>query len=346
MSIYTEGDMSQDVMKRWAMFGTADDIVSTRFEETKDVGQTALNDAKAIITDLMTLVEELNPIDTNIPFPDISTVDIAGFTGTPPTAPDSASLVPNLPTNLNDAEDLNNAVRQKLLNDIANESAAIPDAVRDAIFNRGFEREELLHQDNVDRISDEWAKRRFILPDSILAALIAQADIDFTNKRLDISRDLTIKDFELTDANMKFAVEKAIQWYGMRVETYKALVQAEIARIDAIVRNFVAQAEVYRTEAGVYTALVDTEIKKFDAEVKQAMVRADILIKNAELDMKNYEFVNTMKLEGFKAIGAVAAQVAAGAFAAVSASAHISASNSSSFSYRAPASLGEVIDIE
>jgi hypothetical protein len=329
-------NVAEDISERWSIFKHAQEIVDEKFEDGRDYAKDALNTAKDTIQSLMNLALELEAVDINIPFEDLTTIDIADFEATKPTPPDPDSLVLNLPTKLDDAEDLNEAIRQKLLNDITNASAAIPDSVRDAIFNKDVERSLLVHHDNLDTISEEWSKRRFILPDSVLMTLISQAEIEYSNKRLDVSRDLTIKDFELTDTNIKFAVERGIAWYGMRVETYKALVQAEISRVEAIVRTFVAEVEAYRGEAAVYTALVDTKIKKFDAEVKQVMVRADLLMKKAELDIKNHDMLNQIKLEGFKAIGAIASQVAAGALSSVSASAHISASNSASYNYTPP----------
>ncbi|RPI56015.1 MAG: hypothetical protein EHM49_01185 [Deltaproteobacteria bacterium] len=323
--------VGDQIKHRWDLFQKSQDIVDEKFEDGREYAASAYRTAQETIQRLSDLASQLNNIDVDLTIEDLTPPNIDDFLGTPPGEAPSIEL--NMPPDLTEADDVNTAIKEKLLHDITEGSPATPQDIQDAIFQRENERALLVHQDTLDKISAEWSKRGFTLPDGLLAALLTQAEIDFANKRLDVSRDIAIKTFELSDANTKFAIEKGIAWYAMRIETYKARVQAEIARIEAIVKLYLGEAQVYQATAQVYTALTDAKVKKFDAQVKMALTRAELLIKDAELDMKNYEIMNGLKIEAMKAISGVSAQLVAGALSSVSASAHISATNSASYSY-------------
>jgi len=325
-------EIGNDIAQRWSIFRTARDIVDTKFDEGRNLAQDAFRIAQEQIDKITNLVNSLSPIDVNIAstFNDISPVDLDEFTAVAPVTP---IVEVNLPDDLSDTDEIDKAVHDKLINDIQNGGPAIPADVEAAIVERDHERSLLIHQDALDSISAEWAKRGFTLPNGMLNAVLSQAIIEYNNKRLDVSRDVMIKSFELGDANTKFAVEQGIRWLGVRVEVHKAKIQAEIARVDAIVRTYLGQVEVYKGSAIVYAALTDVQIKRFDAELKMAVAKAELVIKDAEIDIKNYELLNQLKMEGLKSISAVAAQLAAGALSSVSAAAHIQASNSASYGY-------------
>jgi hypothetical protein len=326
--------VGDQIKHRWDIFQKSQDIVDEKFEDGRGYAENAYNTAQTMLLRLYDLAAALEGIDVEVAIGDLTPPDLDDFVGEPPgPAPD---ITLNLPNDLAESDEVNEAIRAKLLHDITEGSPAIPEDIEDAIVNRENERAILLLEDELDRISADWSKRRFTLPDGILAALITQAEIDHANKRKDVNRDFAIKSFELSDANTKFAIEKGIAWYAMRIQTYTAKVQAEISRIDAIVKAYVGEAQVYQATAGVYATLTDAKVKKFDAEVKMALTRAELVIKDAELDMKNYEILNNLKIESIKAIAGVSAQVVAGALSSVSASAHIQASNSANYSYSPP----------
>lgn len=128
---------------------------------------------------------------------------------------------------------------------------AISETIEDTIIDREVERALQTHKDTLDNIAAEWSKRGFTLPNTNLLAALSMAEIDYANKRMTMSRDVTIKNWELTDANTKFYVK----------------------------------------------------------------------------------LVHDLKMEALKTIAAVEAQMVAGAFASVSASVHMDASNSANYSY-------------
>jgi hypothetical protein len=327
--------VGDQIKHRWDIFQKAQDIVDEKFEDGRDIAFAAYRMASEEIQKLMDLASQLDGVDVDIPLPeDLTAPSIDDFVGNPPGPAPSIEL--NLPISLDESSELNSAITAKLLHDILYGTPAIPQDIQDAIFNKENERALLVHQDTLDNISAEWAKRNMPLPDGILAAQITQAEIDFANKRLDVSRDIAIKTFELSDQNTRFMIQQGILWYAQKIETYKAQVQAEIARIDAIVKAYLGEAQVYQATAQVYEALTDAKVKKFDAEVKMALAKAELIIKGAEIDMKNFEILNTLKIKGMEAVASVAAQVAAGAFSSVSAAAHISAQNAANYSYSPP----------
>ena len=323
-----------DVSHRWEIFGNAVDIVNEKFEDGREYAVAALRTAEETIQRLSDIAMTLNDIDVDIPIDDIIPPDVGTFTGTIPIAP---SISVNLPDDLTLVSDVENAIHDKLLHDLQSGGPAIPADIEEAIFNRENERALLIHHDNIDRIGAEWSKRGFVLPDGMLAALISQADIEYANKRLDVSRDVAIKSFELGDQNTRFAIEKGISWYQTKIQTYQAKVQAEISRVNAIVQVFLGQAELYKAGAQVYGITADVLIKRFDAQIRGTLMRAELIIKDAEIDMKNYEVMGSLRIEAMKAIGAINAQIVAGALSSVSASANLSAGNAASFSYAAPA---------
>jgi hypothetical protein len=324
------GTEVEGIEKRWALFKDVPKIIDEKFEDGREYAQDALRTATETIHRLEEIATELQNIDVDISIEDIVAPDIDDFVGTVPTTP-TISL--NMPDDLVDIQEIERAVHDKMLHDLNEGGPAIPEDVEDAIFKRESERGALLLDDTIDKIRDEWSKSGFTLPNGMLMANISQAVIEYNNKRADVSRDIAIKSFELSDQNTRFIVEKGLQWYATRIEGYKAKVQAEIARVDAVVRTFLGEVEVYKGTAQVYTALVDVKIKKFDAQVRAALARAELIIKDAEIDMKNYEILNNLKIEAMKAIGSINAQVVAGALSSVSAAAHISASDSGSYIY-------------
>jgi len=313
---------------RWTLFKTLPELVDKKYEQGMGYAEDAFRIAQETISKLERLASELIPIVLDINLDDITPPSIDDFVGSPP---DPITVDFNMPTDLTESDEVLTAIKDKLYNDITTGGPAIPESVETAIFDRELERSELVHADELDNISAEWSKRGFVLPDGMLAQLLAQAEINYTNKRLDISRDISIKSFELSDTNTKFAVQQGLVWYNTRVETYKAKIQAEIARIEGIVKAFLGEAEVYKANAQVYEALTDAKIKKFDSEVKIELVNAEVLMKEAELNMKNYEMLNTLKIESMKAISAVAAQLVAGALSSVSAAVHLQAQNSADY---------------
>ena len=340
---------------RWEIFRNTQNIVDDKFikmlgnylpDDNNERGlvykmladiRTDIENMKALIgdapgpdNDYKSAMDYLDTIDTDITMDDIEDIDIGTFGGTVPDPLVLTTNFPDGPTNMAEIED---ALHDKFLADLTDPSPAITDAVWDDIVNRESEKALLLHRDTLDAISDDWSKRGFTLPSGYLINNLAMAEIDYSNKRLDVNRDVAIKNLELTNDNTKFTEQQSMAFLVNRVDIYKAEVQAETARIDGLVRAYLGEVEGYKGEAQVYTALTDATIREFEGKLKQVMAEADLNVKNADIALKKVEYIYNMALEGTKAIMAVESQAMAGALAGVSASASLDARNSASYQY-------------
>ena len=321
--------VADDIEFRWSIFQNAATIVDEKFEDGRTYAVSALATATQVMNDIRTIASELNAIDVNLVLQDVTVPVISDFTDTKPVAPDVTPTFPDAPSETA----LQGTIETKLSVMVAGETMAIPASVQDAILAKDSERDAQILQDTLDTINDEWSKRGFSIPNAMLVSNLSQATIEHGNKRTDKSRDILIKNWELTDANIKFAIDKGIVFLLQRVEIYKAEVSAEAARIDAIVRSYLGELEGYKTSAQVHSTLAEIDIKAFEAELRYEMARAELLVKNADIDIKNFEVMYGLRLEAMKGIGSINAQVVAGALSSVSASAQISASNSADYRY-------------
>jgi hypothetical protein len=319
------------IENRWLLFDTVPNIVQEKFEDGRASALAAFTTAQAIIEDLRQMGKTLNTIDTSTSINRITPPDSGSFTGTIPPTPTGTDL--NMPEAPSDTDALQYVIKSKLINDISNVVAAIPDSVETAIFSKDSERAAIVLQDTLDNISAEWSKRGFTLPNAMLSAGLEQAIIEHGNKREDISRDIAIENFKLTDTNVKFAVQQGIAYNLYKVEVFKSQVSAEIARVRSIVDTFLGEVEAYKTSAQAFSTLADVKVKEFVATVDQEKIVAELLIKNVEIAIKNFEVEYGLKIEADKAIGSINAQIVAGAFSSISASVHMDASDSASYGF-------------
>ena len=321
--------VGDDIEYRWRIFSEAMTIIDEKFEDGRAYAISALGTATQVMNDIRTIASELNAIDVDVQLNDVTPPTIDDFTEVAPTAPDLAT---NFPTAPSDSE-LQTSIEAKLTTMLAGESQAIPSSIQDAILAKDSERDAQILEDSLDKISDEWSLRGFSLPNAMLVSNLAQAITEHGNKRTDKSRDILIKNWELSDANIRFAIDKGVIFLLQRVQIYQAEVSAEASRIDAIVRKYLGELESYKTRAQVHSALAEIDIKSFDAELRYEIARAELLMKNADIDIKNFDVMYNLRLEAMKGIGAINAQVVAGALSSVSASAQISASNSADYNF-------------
>lgn len=328
----------EDFTHRWRLFKILPEIVDQKFDTTMEYADNAIRVANELITRLLGLAGSLRLMNINIPWPTLTppVIDenLSELLGKIPKKPDINPQWPNLEGELG----LDTAIRTKLLTDIQSGGPAIPVSVEQAIFQREEERARLVHLDALDRISSEWSKRRFTLPNAILASQINEVEINYINKRLDVSRDIAIKSFELGDTNTKFAIQQGIAFLMQKVEVYKAKIQAEISRIEGIVKAFLGEIEGFKSYVGAYASLVELKIKKYEGEIKAAVAQADVTIKDAEIDMRNYSTIANLQIEAMRAVGSINAQVVAGALSAVSAGVNLGVNNSSAYNYTTSAS--------
>jgi len=130
-----------------------------------------------------------------------------------------------------------------------------------------------------------------------------------------------------------------IQIFTAQIEAFSSQMRAEAERINAVARGDEAQVAVFKSIADFEIAVANLDLKVIEARIYQAVSNANILIKDKEVEMKNYEVLNSLIMEAEKAIGSIAAQLVAGALSAVHA--QISASASDAANYNA--TTGELL---
>ena len=401
----------------------AAELVDTKFHEAMDKLINTRGDLETLLSNLANYASILKPIDTNVVLDEIPALNVnpGDFTAQRPTKP---VFDPNFPTapeqapyqtlNLADIEephmddlvqpilDINpgdnsytspllESLQRKLRDWVEDGGMALP-AEREADFwNRNYERDLQAHRDAKDSIASDWAKKSFPMPNGLLIAAQAQADITFRDKRADTSRDIAFKQAELAESNTRSAVERGtvlegalmtfknqcqdrifqaskalleamvtfyqaqllkyqtmatiykaliegrieeakgvIEIYTANVQAFAARVMAETSRLKALADVFMSETEAYKADAQVYTAIVDLDIKVFSALIQKAVSKAEILIKNAEMELKDQEVIAGLKIEAMKTIATVLSQLVAGMMSAISASASVQGSGSTS----------------
>lgn len=119
-----------------------------------------------------------------------------------------------------------------------------------------------------------------------------------------------------------------IDIYTANVQAFTSRIMAETSRLKALADVYISETEAYKADAQVYTAIADLDIKVFEALIRKAVAKAEVLIKNAEMELKDQEVIAGLKVEAMKTIATVLSQLVAGMMSAISASASVQGSGS------------------
>ena len=428
--------MPEQLTGPWSVFPEALSVVADQFEIAQEYAANAVKEGETLIERLVSFAGGLRPIDTGEPgigegneftpepfdgtppadplinpkeytpppdpYPGEYTVDISGI-----RKPDADSITkPTLSINqgaLGYSSALLEAIKAKLLHDLQNGASGVNPNVENEIWNRNRERDLLALYDAQNRIAADWAARGMPLPDGALTAALQELELNYTNKRLDTSRDIAIKQYEAAFQNTQFTTEKGIAleqilmnlWhliqtrvfeaskatiemeiqyflgiiqkykimadiynalvnaeiekakakvtiYKEQVEAYKAKVQAEAARIDGLVKAYLGEVEIYKAKVEAYASLTNVEMKIYEVGLNRLIADANLKLKDAELRIQNQLSVDGLKIEAMKAQAQIYAQWIAGALSSIQANARLGADGTSSYQYRAPATIAEV----
>jgi hypothetical protein len=99
------------------------------------------------------------------------------------------------------------AAIDRLTSNINNGGTGLSADVEAAIWARQKERDEQQLEDSTDKLTSMWAKKGFSLPDGLLASSLSDLQKEWMNKRLDVSRDISIKQAELEQSNLFKSLE-------------------------------------------------------------------------------------------------------------------------------------------
>jgi hypothetical protein len=330
----------------------ANDKVEQRFEQAIEDGRDLLQSTMEIIGALGDSIGEASIVvaDLGSQFPD--PISIYFNPGDPPTAPEVELYMPEFPTApiLSVIEFLT-GIQTKLEYDLAHGGTGLNPDVELEIWRRGEERDRIVLDNAKEKIAAETSKRGFALPDGSLAAQLTQAETEYMNKRVDVSRDIAIKQAELSYQysiaiiQQILAMEKIlidataegnkslIEEYKADMDGYKAKVQGAVEKLGALLKAYEVGGNVYRAKADAQAAIAGVDVKVAEANINTAVSKMQLFLKQAEVNMRDREVFASLHLEAQKAAGQIAAQLSAGIFAGVSVQAHISAGATASKSY-------------
>mgnify|MGYP001412421613 FL=1 len=153
-----------------------------------------------------TLDVPVSPINADFVLPEyVSEFSIPEFISKVPLFNTEKISVPEIiALDNNYSSSLNTALRVKLLANINTGGTGLSPTIEAAIFARETERGSQSLQDAIDKTTAQWAKMGFSLPDGMLSSEILALNKEYMNKRLDVSRDISLKQAELEQENIKY----------------------------------------------------------------------------------------------------------------------------------------------
>jgi len=184
------------------------------------------------------------------------------------------------------------AAIDRLTDNINNGGTGLSADVEAAIWARGQEREDQQLEDSTDKITTMWAKKGFSLPDGMLAHSLSEVQKEFMNKKLDLAREISIKQAELEQANLfkslDLCVNLADKLINMLIRYETLVFQAQEATakyaneyIDIQTKTYAAKLEGYRATAQVHETIVRANIAKVE------LYKAQIEGEKAVLDVND-----------------------------------------------------------
>lgn len=339
---------------------SAREKVDEKFERAMEQSDSALKEAMSFLDRLQSAAEStpffIPNIESNFPSPVSPLFNI----GDPPTAPVVDLPLPEFPSEpILRSVALLTTIQTKLQADLAAGGTGLPASVEELLWRRQEERDRLAHEEAQELIASEWSKRGFDLPDGVLVAALTQSEIDYKNKRMDVSREIAIKQADLAFQYSQFIVQQIIaletlmvgavvegnknlmEEFKANVDGYRVRVQAAIDKLGAFVKVYDTAGGVYKAKADAQAAIAAVDIKAAEAEINAAISQMHLYLKQAELQMKSIDTAAQLKVQAAQGGAQVASQLAAGIFSAVSVQASLSASASAGKSYSGTESVSE-----
>lgn len=176
------------------------------------------------------------------------------------------------------------------LNPMLQANRALPEAIEDAIFQKGRSRIEVETNRNVDQAFSEFAARGFAEPPGQLAGRVQEIRQGGSNQIAEFSRDAAIKQFEETLANLRFAITQGAAlegvWIQLHIEEQRFLLRAAefqresaVAVLNARVTVFNARQQAYAVEAQVFESRIRASlavIELFKAQIEGELAKGQI----------------------------------------------------------------------
>jgi hypothetical protein len=343
------GETTVNVPGRWDAFELAPGFVGDRFTDGWAAATGAYATAMQAVQNLEHIASELHLINRVISI-DTTTISSGEISVDPPTInaalltvnnPDmpvdpqliSATLdafpefpdlvVGDIPApNETYTSALLTALKAKFLADVQSGGTGISAAVENAIFNRESERALLVHNDAMDEIAATVARGGYPIPSGALLAAQNKELTEYRNKRLDVSRDISIKSFELAFQHTQFVMQAGVAFEAnlmgwahsvavlasdvaktvvlMQIEAFKARSDGISKKIIGIIEKAKAKIEynrglieIFASKVNAYGAKIKGESDRvnavargYEAEVGLFKSVADFEIGKAGIDLK------------------------------------------------------------
>jgi len=215
------------------------------------------------------------PVLTDIVIPDFIEENIAPMSESMPSIDFAVPSVGEIQPGALTYDSLMEAIKQRLLDNLADGGTMINPLVEADIWNRDRERRQQALQDSLDSVTAMWARLGWSVPDGLLAGSLNAVHKEYLDKDIDASREISIKQAEMEQAGISktlelgYGVEQVIMTaeneYAKRVmeaSRYTAEITIEIYK--ARVAQYNAMLEGFKADAAVYKTRIEAEIARAD----------------------------------------------------------------------------------
>jgi len=159
-------------------------------------------------------------------------------------------------------------------NAITNGGTGLSPAVESQIWDRARTREDALNQRSTDDAVSAMAARGWALPSGVLAERLRVNTQENINRDSGLSRDIAIKQAELEQSNVRFAVQQS-------VALHLGIIQAAANWVSLMLRS-------YTTSADLSNALLNATIQFYNQSIQYYQAR--IQFENLLLNYSNNDF--------------------------------------------------------
>lgn len=214
------------------------------------------------------------PVVNDITIPAFVSNDIVGITATLPSFTDSVPTI-NTITDGGDVphDTLLQEIKAKLESIILNGGTMLNATIEDDIFDRDLERREQVLRDSLDKVTEQWAKLNWSLPDGLLAAQLTAIQTEYANKNLESSRTIAIEQAKLEQQGMLeslklgIGVEQLIldsgNKYAQRaMDSARSTAEITIAIFKERIDKYNAMVSAYKSDAEAYKSRIDAEVAR------------------------------------------------------------------------------------
>jgi len=287
----------------WSIFNSATNLFDARQQLTYSMAQGVMSQITSSLSQVISAASSIASITANtVPFDATGAEALDLNLPDPPGAAPNAAMnivasLPSDPGNVNisisdidqptmDASapsavinpgsaeyssTLLEAVRDRIINDLLTGSTGIDPNVEVQIWDRNLQRDLQELRDAKSRIAADIAKRGWPLPDGVLITALDDLEIKHSDKRYDASRDISIKQAEMTYQGVKdrltIGVELEKGLMSIFSDIQGRLFKASAAQIEGEINIFRAQVDQTKAMTDMYTALVGARIEEAKAIV-------------------------------------------------------------------------------